>query len=158
MYAQQHHDLIMDLRSALLSTDGRYSNNLWQVLSMQGWHGVVRCMSSATMLGVCEPAGWRQSCVCVVALCVQVYPIVVHWLWTQWGWLSPNNAKPLFGSGAMDFAGWCRLLLRLRCRREVYRHVCCTTCLWKCHRVPEACRPDNNSQRWLLAAVDAEVC
>jgi hypothetical protein len=39
-------------------------------------------------------------------LCVmQVYPIVVHWMWTKWGWLSPNNIKPLFGSGAMDFAG-----------------------------------------------------
>jgi Amt family ammonium transporter len=34
-----------------------------------------------------------------------VYPIVVHALWSKWGWLSPFAAKPLFGSGAIDFAG-----------------------------------------------------
>ncbi|KIZ07862.1 Ammonium transporter 1 member 3 [Monoraphidium neglectum] len=34
-----------------------------------------------------------------------VYPVVAHWLWTQWGWLSPLAAAPLFGSGAIDFAG-----------------------------------------------------
>eukprot|EP00775_Hariotina_reticulata_P011461 gene11461-11607_t len=34
-----------------------------------------------------------------------VYPVVVHWIWTKWGWLSALNAQPLFGSGAIDFAG-----------------------------------------------------
>lgn len=34
-----------------------------------------------------------------------VYPVIVHWVWTQWGWLSPLAASPLFGSGAIDFAG-----------------------------------------------------
>ncbi|KAI8468134.1 MAG: putative amt protein [Monoraphidium minutum] len=34
-----------------------------------------------------------------------VYPVAVHWLWTEWGWLSPLAARPLLGSGAVDFAG-----------------------------------------------------
>ncbi|GBF92579.1 ammonium transporter [Raphidocelis subcapitata] len=33
------------------------------------------------------------------------YPVVVHWLWTRDGWLSATAARPLFGSGAIDFAG-----------------------------------------------------
>ncbi|KAG5238342.1 ammonium transporter member [Salix suchowensis] len=33
-----------------------------------------------------------------------VYPIVVHWVWSSSGWLSPSS-ETLFGSGAIDFAG-----------------------------------------------------
>lgn len=33
-----------------------------------------------------------------------VYPIVVHWVWSSNGWLSPSSDM-LFGSGAIDFAG-----------------------------------------------------
>nr|WBY73665.1 ammonium transporter 1;3 [Spirodela polyrhiza] len=34
-----------------------------------------------------------------------VYPVVAHWLWSSAGWLNPNHSQPLFGSGAIDFAG-----------------------------------------------------
>lgn len=34
-----------------------------------------------------------------------VYPIVAHWVWSSSGWLSPSSSDPLFGSGAIDFAG-----------------------------------------------------
>ncbi|KAF8010637.1 hypothetical protein BT93_J1322 [Corymbia citriodora subsp. variegata] len=34
-----------------------------------------------------------------------VYPIVVHWVWSSNGWLSPSSSDLLFGSGAIDFAG-----------------------------------------------------
>jgi len=33
-----------------------------------------------------------------------VYPIVVHWVWSTNGWLSPSSNQ-LLGSGAIDFAG-----------------------------------------------------
>jgi Amt family ammonium transporter len=36
---------------------------------------------------------------------LKVYPIVVHALWSRWGFLSPFAANPLLGSGAIDFAG-----------------------------------------------------
>lgn len=49
-------------------------------------------------------------CVCVLGL--QVYPVVVHWHWTKYGWLSPTYIKPLFGSGAIDFAGGLKALPR----------------------------------------------
>lgn len=34
-----------------------------------------------------------------------VYPVVVHWVWSPAGWLAPDSSAPLFGSGAIDFAG-----------------------------------------------------
>jgi Amt family ammonium transporter len=35
-----------------------------------------------------------------------VYPVIVHWVWSPFGWLSAFNTKtPLLGSGMIDFAG-----------------------------------------------------
>lgn len=35
-----------------------------------------------------------------------VYPIVAHWVWSPIGWLGgANTVNPLFGMGAIDFAG-----------------------------------------------------
>lgn len=34
-----------------------------------------------------------------------VYPVVVHAIWSSYGFISAFNANPLMGSGAIDFAG-----------------------------------------------------
>ncbi|OQS03794.1 ammonium transporter channel family [Thraustotheca clavata] len=35
-----------------------------------------------------------------------IYPIAAHWIWSTTGWASvTNTSKPLFGVGAIDFAG-----------------------------------------------------
>jgi Amt family ammonium transporter len=36
-----------------------------------------------------------------------VYPVVVHAIWSDYGFLSPRNINPLWGSGMIDFAGSC---------------------------------------------------
>ena len=34
-----------------------------------------------------------------------VYPVVVHMIWSSWGYLSAFNSDPFLGSGMIDFAG-----------------------------------------------------
>ncbi|KAK4266248.1 hypothetical protein QN277_027198 [Acacia crassicarpa] len=34
-----------------------------------------------------------------------VYPVVSHWIWSSDGWANAGRSDPLFGSGAIDFAG-----------------------------------------------------
>lgn len=40
-----------------------------------------------------------------VVLSAVVYPVAVHAIWSNTGFLSPFNLNPLFGSGMIDFAG-----------------------------------------------------
>eukprot|EP00566_Odontella_aurita_P005741 CAMPEP_0113542454 /NCGR_PEP_ID=MMETSP0015_2-20120614/9618_1 /TAXON_ID=2838 /ORGANISM="Odontella" /LENGTH=561 /DNA_ID=CAMNT_0000442517 /DNA_START=82 /DNA_END=1767 /DNA_ORIENTATION=+ /assembly_acc=CAM_ASM_000160 len=40
-----------------------------------------------------------------IALTGFVYPVIVHAVWSDAGFLSPTNANPLWGSGVIDFAG-----------------------------------------------------
>lgn len=42
-----------------------------------------------------------------VALSAFVYPVVVHSIWSNNGFLSASNAEPLWGVGMVDFAGSC---------------------------------------------------
>lgn len=39
------------------------------------------------------------------ALTALIYPIVVHAIWSDTGFLSATNENPLFGVGVVDFAG-----------------------------------------------------
>eukprot|EP00486_Rosalina_sp_Unknown_P015516 CAMPEP_0201594518 /NCGR_PEP_ID=MMETSP0190_2-20130828/191812_1 /ASSEMBLY_ACC=CAM_ASM_000263 /TAXON_ID=37353 /ORGANISM="Rosalina sp." /LENGTH=588 /DNA_ID=CAMNT_0048054161 /DNA_START=104 /DNA_END=1870 /DNA_ORIENTATION=- len=40
-----------------------------------------------------------------IAISAWIYPVVVHWVWSNTGWISPFNTDPDVYAGAIDFAG-----------------------------------------------------
>jgi len=50
----------------------------------------------------CKFEGYLIYSVCLTGF---IYPIVVHWVWSNYGWLSAFKADPLMDVGMLDFAG-----------------------------------------------------
>merc|ERR1719410_834304 len=40
-----------------------------------------------------------------IAISAWIYPVVVHWVWSNVGWISAFNESPAIYAGSMDFAG-----------------------------------------------------
>lgn len=57
---------------------------------------------AGTLAERCQMAAYLCYSVMLVGF---VYPIIVHALWSGQGFLSPFNIDPLWGTGAIDFAG-----------------------------------------------------
>jgi Amt family ammonium transporter len=54
---------------------------------------------------VAERINFRVYFVLVLLLCLLVYPVVVHWIWSDDGFMSASKNNRLFGCGVIDFAG-----------------------------------------------------
>lgn len=65
------------------------------------------CATSATIVAgtLAERCQMTAYLAYSVMLAAFVYPVVVHSIWSQAGFLSAHNANPLWGSGMVDFAG-----------------------------------------------------
>ncbi|KAG2487431.1 hypothetical protein HYH03_013998 [Edaphochlamys debaryana] len=82
----------------------------------QGWHMWFFqwsfCAAATTIVSgaVAERCNFAAYLAYAFFLSSFVYPVVVHWLWSESGWLSPFNTKQdgealILGTGAIDFAG-----------------------------------------------------
>lgn len=67
------------------------------------------CATSATIVAgtLAERCQMSAYLAYSIMLAAFVYPVVVHSIWSQAGFLSPHNVNPLWGSGMVDFAGGC---------------------------------------------------
>ena len=54
---------------------------------------------------VAERIQLRAYCIFTAAMCLAIYPMVVHWVWSADGFLSSGRERPLLGCGVLDFAG-----------------------------------------------------
>ena len=67
------------------------------------------CATSATIVAgtLAERCQMTAYLAYSIMLAAFVYPVVVHSIWSQAGFLSALNANKLWGSGMVDFAGSC---------------------------------------------------
>ena len=67
------------------------------------------CATSATIVAgtLAERCQMTAYLAYSIMLAGFVYPVVVHSIWSNAGFLSPSNVNPLWGSGMVDFAGSC---------------------------------------------------
>mmetsp|Transcript_1566 Transcript_1566/g.3355 ORF Transcript_1566/g.3355 Transcript_1566/m.3355 type:complete len:580 (+) Transcript_1566:135-1874(+) len=67
------------------------------------------CATSATIVAgtLAERCQMSAYLAYSIMLAAFVYPVVVHSIWSQAGFLSAHNSNPLWGSGMVDFAGGC---------------------------------------------------
>jgi len=65
------------------------------------------CATSATIVAgtLAERCQMTAYLAYSIMLAAFVYPVVVHAIWSQAGFLSATNVNPLWGSGVVDFAG-----------------------------------------------------
>eukprot|EP01065_Artemidia_motanka_P021134 TRINITY_DN2521_c0_g4_i1.p1 TRINITY_DN2521_c0_g4~~TRINITY_DN2521_c0_g4_i1.p1 ORF type:complete len:1906 (+),score=286.38 TRINITY_DN2521_c0_g4_i1:193-5718(+) len=82
----------------LLSSDGKLSHFFltWTYMTT-----AVTIVSGA----VAERISMAAYFVIVVVIAAFTYPVGVHWIWSDQGWLSVDHSPTVTGSGTLDFAG-----------------------------------------------------
>jgi len=64
------------------------------------------CTASTIVSGaVAERFRLEPYFIYTIAVSTWIYPVCVHWIWSETGWLSPFNPEPAVYAGAIDFAG-----------------------------------------------------
>ncbi|GLC74174.1 hypothetical protein PLESTF_001470100 [Pleodorina starrii] len=93
---------------ALSFTDG----SAGQTGLLPPWHLFIWnwsfCSAATTILSgsIAERATFSSYTIYAAIMPAWVYPVVAHWLWSPYGWLSARNtADRILGIGAIDYAG-----------------------------------------------------